>query len=68
MHDLFHRGFDRQGGIQRDVVSHVRREPRLGGLENLLHVVRGFDGVRAGREVNADGARAAILFNRARKS
>ena len=47
MHDLLHRGLDRQGGIQRDVVSHVRREPRLGVLENLLHVVRGFDRVGA---------------------
>ena len=61
MHDLLHRGFDRQGGIERDVVSHVRREPRLGVLENLLHVVRGLDGVGARREEDADGARRGLF-------
>ena len=59
--DFLHRGLDRQGGIQRDVVIHVGRESFLGGPEDLLDVVSGFDGVRAGREVNADGTRGRLI-------
>src|SRR5262249_43675859 len=54
VHNLVHRGFDGQGGVERDVIIHIGWKPCLGGLEDLLHVVRGFDRVGTGGQVNAD--------------